>query len=173
MRARVSMPAAAALLALALGAAPARSDALPADHDVKAALLFNFLKFVEWPEARGPLALCIFGETPVLAAAAALDGRSVGGRAVSVRRASEATRCDVALVPDSAPAAERLATRLAAQGALVVGDGGGLAARGAHLGFYVEEQHVRFEANVRAIRRDGLRVSSKLLRLARIVGGST
>lgn len=147
----------------------------PPDHDVKAALLFNFLKFVDWGAGSGPLEVCVVGETRVLEAANALQGRTVAGRAVTVRRAvsGELRTCRAAfLAPTEDPRLEELIEQLARAGSLVVGDGPEFAARGAHLNFYVMDDHVRFEANVRAIRRDRIQVSSKLLRLARIVDGS-
>lgn len=163
---------AAAALALALPLRPTAGER-PPDSDVKAALVFNFLKFVEWSGPAEPIEVCVIGETRVVDALSALAGRSIAGRTVTVRRAEaddELGSCRVAfLAPSEDVRVETLSMELARARVLVIGDGPAFAARGAHLNFYVVDDRVRFEANVSAMRRDGIAVSSKLLRLARIV----
>lgn len=162
---------AAAALAIAIPLRPIAGER-PPDSDVKAALVFNFLKFVEWGDTAKPLEVCVIGETRVLQALSALAGRSIAGRKVTVRHAvaDELRGCRVAfLAPSEDVRVETLSMELARERVLVIGDGPAFAARGAHLNFYVVEDRVRFEANVGAMRRDGIAVSSKLLRLARIV----
>jgi hypothetical protein len=169
---RALLHACAAVLVLA-GAGAARAAELPADHDVKAALLFKFLQFVEWPAPKPRVQLCVVGRTPIYESAVALRARSAPPVTVRRAAASDLGGCDVVLVAASEHwRVETLAAELGPAGVLVVGDGPQFAARGAHLNFYVEADRVRFEANVRAIRRDPVHVSSKLLRLARLVEGA-
>ena len=99
--------------------------------------------------------------------------KTVGGRRIVVRRfrsAQEYTPCHILFVSSSET--ERLEEALAkAKGshALVVGDTTGFARSGAAVNFVIVRRKVRFEINPDAAKRAGLKISSKLLRLAIIV----
>jgi hypothetical protein len=168
----------AAALALALAAAPARAAPRPDDLQVKAAMLLNLLKFVEWPRAAAAeLRVCAL-RVPVLSAAVDAAARVGGpaGRSIAVRderREADLATCDVVILgPDSDDAVEPLAGRLGEAGVLTVAETEGFAARGVMVNFVLDAGRVRFEVNLEAVRRARLRLSSKLLRLARVVGGA-
>lgn len=174
-------PSAAGLLAGWLAATCLAGVAVPArgqtgEYDVKAAFLFNFTKFVEWPpaafaDADQPLSLCVLGRDPF---GGILDdmvrGESVGGRRLVVRRLernADLRPCHVLFVAGSEGArAARILAPLKDGHVLTVGESTGFLEAGGLLRFVLVETRVRFEINRQAIDRSPLMLSSKLLRLA-------
>jgi hypothetical protein len=163
------------LLLLALPAAA--QEAQPLEYELKAAFLFNFVKFVEWPPeafagARSPLTICVYGQDPF---GASLDGvvrgESLGERSLLVQRPEtldDLRDCHVLFVSRSER--QRMPEVLArVEGApvLTVGDTDGFLRAGGMINFVLEENKVRFLINQEAAERSGLRISSKLLRLAK------
>lgn len=140
---------------------------------LKAAFLLNFAKFVEWPgDATQPLTLCVFEDAAVEDALAELvNGGPVGGRPVVLAKGSRALRtCHLLYVGGVDPA--RIAATLDEAKAgpiLTVGDGDRFVRRGGMIGFFVEDGRMRFAINPDTAQRAGLRLSSRLLSLARIV----
>ena len=172
------LPLAAALLAVA--AAGPVAAVTPTEHQVKAAFLYNFANFVEWPAdalgpAGAPIKVCVVGADPF---GGALDdafrGQSVHGRRAEIVRGPSLTalgRCHILFLPQ---AEERrwlaLVKELHGAPTLTVADGPPLARQGGMVNFIIEAKRVRFEINKVAAEQAGLRISSKLLSLARVVG---
>lgn len=161
-------------LALAgLACAPfAWSDELP-EYRLKAAFLYNFAAFTEWPaEVGGTLNLCIYGTDPFGTEMDPLTGKTVGTRSVAVQRKATLDSlkgCQMVFVSGAAAAAGQLPRVLeAVQGlpVLTVADSAGAARQGAALNMNVVLGRVTFEANLEAARNARLNLSSKLLRLA-------
>ena len=149
------------------------------DHQVKAAFVLNFLKFVTWPSGEGsqqPIDVAIVGDDALAKAIERASVRQqIGGRAVAVR-VVHSTR-ELGRTPDllfiAASEKARLSVLLRqveGRPVLTVGDGAGYGTAGVVLNFYVSDTRIRFEANTTAAARAGLQISSHLLRLARIVG---
>ncbi len=157
-------------------AAPGQ-DGAPTEYQVKAAFLYNFGKFVEWPPGALPadsFAICVLGEDPFGPELDRLiEGKSVHGKKLGAHRlgrAEEAGKCQVLFV--SASENGRLAHILASvrgRSVLTVGDTEGFAHRGGIINFRLVENKVRFEINLDAAERAGLTVSSQLLKLAKII----
>lgn len=174
----------AAALVLAAGwAGSASAQLAPADeHVLKAAFVYSFAKFTDWPEAlwgrSNKLRLCIAGSTDGFAqAVAALDSKPpIRERQVEVRtvtRPDEAAACHVLVVAGRQKSSE-LTRSVRNAPVLTVGDGDAFATSGGIIGLYVDGEKVRFEVNQDAAQRAGLKLSSQLLRLARLVrDGST
>jgi uncharacterized protein DUF4154 len=148
--------------------------------EVKAAFLLNFLKFVEWPPNRladpaAPYVIAVIGEDALGATlVGATSGKTVGTRPVQVQiaaRTSEALNAHLVFIAASEqrqlPAILR---ELEGRGVLTVGDTPGFAESGVVLNLVTQDHRVRFEANTGAAARARLRLSSHLLRIARIVG---
>jgi hypothetical protein len=146
----------------------------PSEYQVKAVFLYNFAKFVEWPEqdvADGRLLLCIFGADPFgQDIDTSIDGKTVRGKRLTVTRmgvGDELRRCQILFVP----AAELIQwplifEELRGAPVLTVGEGDGFAARGGMINFLIEDRKVRFEINPTASQVAGVRISSQLLKLA-------
>lgn len=164
-----------AALALALAAGAARASDRQDPHDVEAAMLVNLVKFVSWPggtRPAGDLRVCAVGAPRLAAALSALALRGVPVEVVEVRSPAGAARCHVAILGRALDDdLEDAAERLGAARVLTVAAQPDAARRGVHVNFVLEGGRVRFEVNLGAVRRAGLEISSKLLRLARVVEG--
>ncbi len=146
------------------------------EYKVKAAFLLNFGKYVEWPESAlgSDLGICVFGRDPFgRALDDTLDGRTVASRPVKARRVTDVEElggCHILFV--SRAGESRLEDIVAAVGdtpVLIVGEQDRFARDGGMINFIEVDKKVRFEINEAAARRAGLKISSKLLRLAKIV----
>jgi hypothetical protein len=172
---RSSKQALAAWLGVAATCLSAHA-APPTEHEVKAAFIHNIARFVEWPASvatRGTLRLCVLGQGALGEAVTVLQGKRVGSRVWAVRPAPDRAdpgACDVLVIEASETGSlPRLLDTLGHQPVLTVGDTEGYGQRGVMINFYLEQSRVRFEINLAAARRAGFRISSQLLKLARIV----
>lgn len=169
----------AAAFAAAVTPREARAQARQASPaEVKAVFLFNFAKFVEWPpevfaDTATPVTLGVLGQDLVAELLeVVVAGETVGGRALSVRRFAgldDLKPCHVLYLP---PSSRRDLTaaldRLAGSRTLTVGEENlRFTKKGGMIGFILEGGQVRFDINQKAAEAAGLRVSSRLLRLAR------
>ena len=164
--------------ALACGFGPRADAAERPEHEVKAAFLYNFGKYVRWPKdasgADDTFVIAILGADPF---GAALDdivrGNRIDNRPVTVRRVSkvgELEGCEVLYI--SASEAPRLRSILAAlpqAPILTVSDVPQFVERGGMIGLVMANRRVQFEVNAEAAERAGLMLGSQLMRLARTV----
>ena len=166
-------------LVVRLITAPAASHGDPAaasDVAVKAAFLYNFAKFTEWPAlaSGAPILVCVVGDDAV--AAALIDtvhGQNISGHALEVSRPRDSViwrACHLLFIADAE-------IRRSADGldgikmlpVLTVSDGKGFCDAGGIIELYVEAGRMRFAINVDAADGSGLHLSSRLLGLARVV----
>jgi hypothetical protein len=158
------------LLLLLPGVVRAEEPSL--EYKVKAAYLYNFVKFVAWPPraASGPLVLCVAGRNPFGDALSdTVQGESVDGRPIVVRIILEPDPgCHVVFVPNGAAAPAYLR---AARGVpvLTVGETPDFLMQGGVIDFVVDGGKVRFDINTEAASRAELKISSRLLQVARKV----
>ena len=169
------------IIAISFGAiaSPALAQAPANEAQVKAAFVYNFLKFIEWPSNTfvGPqdslIVGIIGGGTTANATARLLAGKLVSGRPIGIRRleAGDAIGAFHAIfIGELEPrSAERALNAVEADAILSIGEDPGFVHRGGIIGLLVEGQRVRFEINADAAERASLKISSKLLALARIV----
>ena len=161
---------AAAFVVITAATAQTQAPGDPYEYELKAAYLYNFVKFIEWPAATraGALTICTAGADPF---AGSLDqivrGDTVNGRPIATRTIpSPQTGCDVVFVPRGVAPGEFLrATRTAP--VLTVGESPDFIAQGGIINFVRDAGTVRFEIDQGAARRANLQISSRLLRLAR------
>lgn len=172
-----------ALLTLLLLAARLAHAQLPAgagEAELKAAILFNFAVFTEWPAdtlpASAPLRLCVFQSNALLSALGSLQEKQVNGHRLTVRTlpaapaAAQLAACHL-LVLD-AQDRERwalLKQELATSSVLTVADDRIIGSSGAMISFGIDNRHVGFDVDLVPVRQARLALSSKLLRLARSV----
>jgi hypothetical protein len=152
------------------------------EYQVKAVFLYNFAKFVDWPpdpstDGHSPIVLGIIGEDPFGdLLEKTVQGKTVNGRGLVVRRPrreSEARACQIIFVSSSEKKRLRpLLDSLKGASVLTVGESDGFAQLGGIINFTLEDNKVHFEVNVAAADRAGLKISSKLLSLAKIVRDS-
>ncbi len=160
------------------GSIPARAES-PTEYEVKAAFLFNFVKFVEWPPTppaspKDPFTICTLGEDRFRGVLDRIvEGKAWNGHPLLVRRLKtpqEARACQILFISSSERAGiSRIFESLRGASVLTVGETEGFAQGGGMINFTLEEDRVRFEINVDAARAAGLKISSRLLSLAKIV----
>jgi hypothetical protein len=151
------------------------------EYQVKAAFLYNFAKFVEWPpesfkSAKDPVLVCVFGHNPFgNGLEEVIRGKTIEGRTFAFRQVSnaeQASACQILFVSSSDGRRFRtLAGSLKSAGILTVGESDGFALNGGVINFKLEDGRVRFQINVGAAEHARLHISSKLLGLAQIVKG--
>jgi hypothetical protein len=177
LRRRVAALAAVALTCVVMQPARTKAQGVSAPA-LKAAFLFNFAKFAEWPsEAMAPgmpLTLCVFGDEAVGDALAdILKNRPADSGTLSVRRLrddSTARSCHVLyLAGMDMKRAISVVETVKGLPVLTVSDVGDFARTGGIAEFFEEGGKMRFAINTRAVERAHLRLSSRLLSLAKIV----
>ena len=152
--------------------------AVSKEYEVKAAFLFNFASFANWPDsafesADAPFRVCVTGQDPFGAILdETLRGENVGSHPLIAVRAptlEEMGRCHILFVPrqiaDPAPI-----LHAASRGAvLTVGEADGFLRTGGVLQFVIDEGRVRFDINTAPARKAGVSLTSRLLQVARVV----
>ena len=161
------------LTSLAIGETAAQAPAT-SEYQVKAAYLYNFGRFVQWPApgaAGEPFTICVLGDDPfgpILDKT--LDGAAIGGSAVVARRIGgpgEAGSCHILFISTSeAPQLGETLTRLEKTSVLTVSDLPDFVQRGGVIQFVHAGNRVRFEINLTRAQNAGLVLSSDLLKVA-------
>jgi len=149
------------------------------EYKLKAAILYHLTQFVEWPDSaypdpHAPINLCIIGQDMFAnSIISAIPKENDSGRPVLVRHiqsAAEIQGCHILYISSSErKTAAHIFSALNGASILTVGEMTQFAAHGGIIQFSLEDQRVRFDINVDAAARAGLRISSKLLALAQIV----
>lgn len=161
----------------------AATAATTPEYDLKAAFLFHFVRFVEWPadafpKSDTPFTIGILGEDPF---GGSLDeivaNERVGERPLVVRRLhglEHVAGCQILFVcPSEVDRIEHVIGRLRSSSVLTVGDTGDFAARGGVIGFVAVRNRLRLQVNLAAAEAARLTISSKVLRQAELVGPKT
>lgn len=172
-----------AVAVLFIGALRVQAEAADTEHQVKAAFLFNFAQFIDWPpnaftNTNAPICIGILGTDPF---GESLDetvrDETIHGRTLVVRRSrkiEDLKDCQMIFVCRSEKKnLDEIFAALKGKPVLTVGETEGFAERGGGINFYRDGNKVRFEINPAVTRQNGLRVSSELLSLGRIVKSET
>lgn len=148
----------------------------PTAYEVKAAYLYNFGKFVEWPAKvtagnNEPFMICVLGKDPFgTSLDATIAGEAIGGKSVLAKRISnpqEALNCRVLFISSSEDAQlKNILATLEKTSVLTVSDMSQFTRRGGMIQFVDEANRVRFEVNLTVAERAGLTLSSQLLKVA-------
>ena len=149
------------------------------EYEVKAAFLYNFAKFVEWPnnvspDPNAPMVIGILGKDPFGGELdRAIEGRSVNGHRLAIKRFStlEAYQyCHILFVSSSERNnLARILAHIGNSSVLTVSETERFAQIGGIINFTTIENRIRFEINRAAAERVGLKISSRLLSLGRVV----
>jgi hypothetical protein len=186
-RSRLRALARTALVVLACGlgiitAVPARAQTLD-EYTAKALFLVRFMQFGEWPETafpgrEAPFVLCIAGRDPFGAALAPHEGKPLPrqNRPLRVRRgvaADDLAGCHMLFVAESEERRMSVYVRAAGDApVLLVSDIEGFPEAGGAIGLYIVDSRPKFDVNVAAAGRGGIRIPSQVLNLARNVVGA-
>lgn len=158
--------------------AAAADETAPTEHEVKAAFLYNFGKFVVWPDAafkvEGVLVIGVLGDDPIIdVLERTVRDKQVQDRRIDVKRlrsAREAPGCQILFI--SASERERVGDilqRLDRSSVLTVSDMSDFAENGGMISLLLEQKKVRFTVNLSVVEQAGLKMSSQLLKLAKRV----
>ena len=173
--------ATAAILAFLGSGLPRAQPGPPAsfEHEVKASFVYTVAKFVDWPaDAFGgpetPLIFAVLGEDPIEEQLEhTVEGKSVAGHPIEVIRLKDVNDpqpCHVLFVSLSeAVHEEEVIARRRGSSVLTVGESERFAQRGGVMQLTLDQNMVRFEVNVDAAQRAHLQISSKILKLGKIV----
>jgi uncharacterized protein DUF4154 len=170
-----------AAICLTAALAPAAVDDPPSEYEVKGAFLFHFARLTEWPAAAmpegEPFVIAILGQDPFgTALDRMLESQTAHGRPLQVHRSATVAdlpeRPHIVFIGSSEqPSLAAILSRFKGQPVLTVGEMDGFGEKGGIVNFVVTaEGRVRFEVNVREADASGLKLSSQVLKLARIVG---
>lgn len=154
-----------------VNAAPPTSGA---EHKIKAGMLYNFLKYTNWPstDAAKPMQICLFGPDVFDRSLAALEGRSVHLRSISVRPQTSpevaAAQCHLVFVSDIArwPALRKAIT---GQRVLTVSNAPGFLQQGGMFSFGRADGHIITALNMDALEATNLSVEPRMLKLVKLV----
>lgn len=155
--------------------APVSAHALPKEYEVKAAFLYNFAQFVEWPAssmpAGSPFKLCVLGNDPFgKTIDSVLQGETVRARPIEILRIDDTEtvgQCNMLFVGSSySNQLDQLLEQVKHRPILTVSDMGDFAFNGGIIHFVPQQRKIRFIINPEAAQKAGLKISSQLLKLA-------
>ena len=155
------------------------ASAASGEYATKAAFLYNFARFIEWPESAfasqdAPLVVGVIGENPFGDTLDKLRTQTIKNRKIEVKhftQLAELTACHVLFISDSEEMRQtQILDALQGTSTLTIGDHlRQFGARGGMINFMLFQDTIRFTINVGAARRAGLEMSSQLLKLAAVV----
>lgn len=152
------------------------------EYTLKAAFLFNFTRFVQWPDsafetADSPFRICVVGTDPFGPRLDALQQREVGERRIAIERPKETAalwRCQITYLGDDVPAPLRVVLRKGDSGqTLTVSSDARFAREGGMIALVTTSGRVRLHVNLDSLRKSKLQVSAKLLEVAERRYGET
>ncbi|ODT78148.1 hypothetical protein ABS71_02130 [bacterium SCN 62-11] len=140
------------------------------EYEIKAAFIYNFLRYIEWPSSKSAISVGIMGEDPFEGGLDQFQRKPLAGKSITVKTvksAKEARGLDVLFI--SSTEADKLDGTLAAlKGApvLTISDLPSFVDHGGQIGFTAERNRIRFIVNTDALAASDLKASSNLLKLA-------
>jgi hypothetical protein len=166
------------VIAVVTASLPCRADAPTREYLVKAAFIYNFTQFIEWPDAAfaskdAPFIVATLGADPFDGALEqAMAGKVVANRSVTVEHYSSVDglgACHLLFVPASQDGAlNALFAKLGTSPVLTIGESDAFSPAGGGIRFFLEDKKMRFEIDPDPINSSGIKVSAKLMKLARI-----
>ncbi|WKJ89654.1 YfiR family protein [Methylomonas montana] len=149
------------------------------EYKVKAAYLYNFTKFITWPEKASPtFNICIIGNDPFGKLLDPLESKTVLDKPIRLYRfesAKQAKDCDIVYFDNTDQRADLAIPGVLLIGslkkALTVSSQPFFAESGGMIGFALDDEKVKLHINLKALKQSGLNVSAKLLEVATLVEG--
>jgi len=145
------------------------------EYTIKAAFIYNFARFTEWPDESDELKVCVYGDDPFGPAIDKLSGERIKGRTIEVVRTksiNDVKSCHIAFM-NIIPPERRLFARALRdiQGAsvLTISDAEGVIDFGVMIGLRIDNDKVAFDVNHTVAKASNIGISAKLLRLAKVV----
>lgn len=158
------------LLAVAAISWVAASDSVPSnqEYQLKTAYLFHFAELAEWPES-APVNICLLGDSPLRDYLPVLEGWQIDNRVVHVSLGDNIDNCRILFLSDLHVLSKAVSEYARIRHVLLVSDVEDFARRGGMVQFTLRDNKLKLVVNLPAVRDAGLKLSSKLLRMAEIV----
>ena len=145
------------------------------DAQAKAGFLYNCAMFIDWPDGAvhgGEIIVGVAGDDAVVALIADMQGRKVNGRVLrvkAVRPNDDPHDLQILFLGDDVRAFAAILARVGDAPILTIGEQDDFTSKGGVVRLYTEQERLRFEINMTRAEKAGLRVSAKMLGLAKIV----
>lgn len=143
------------------------------ENKIKTAYLYNFTKFIEWPEKPGTtFNLCVIGATPLKPILASLENKSVLDKPIRIHyydSVHQLSNCHIAYFENSAASTSELLQVEQLSNTLTVSSQDRFAESGGMIGFVLEQEKIKLHINIQAIKQKTLLISAKLLEVAILV----
>lgn len=146
------------------------------EYLVKAAFIYNFVKFVEWPGVKAiskqsAIDICVMGESPLLAASSVFKAASTSKLALSLVPENDIKaaigHCHVLFISESeAGRMHDILAALKGSPVLTVSDTDGFAEKGGMIGFVMSDSKIKVVVNTKSVTQAGMRVDAQLLEIA-------
>ena len=166
------------LICYSIGISNSYADQKDKEYHIKAAFLLNFAKFMEWPshafsDTSTPLILCILGKDPFDKALKTIEDKIAKERRLVIKKAScieDMKECHILFISTSEKKnLSVILSKIKGLPILTVAETKNFCQSGGIVNFIVVKNKIRFEINVEAAKRIGLKISSKLLKLSKII----
>jgi hypothetical protein len=166
------------MAACLLSSVPVSAQTSPKEYEIKAAFIYRLTQFMEWPtnrfeSSKEPILLCIAGKDPFgQAIDTVLKDQKIGERDIHIKRMETAgssthTNCHLLFLGASlGTEAEKIVTNLQPHAILTIGEEEDFTRKGGHIRLYLQENKLRFEVNIAALERSGLKLHSQVMKLA-------
>jgi hypothetical protein len=150
--------------------AAAESDTINREFQLKTAYLFHIAELTEWPTS-GSVTICLQGDSPVRMYLPALNGQSINDQPVHINLESQIdiASCRILFISNTADLNSSLREQAKFRHILLVSDVDGFAFKGGMLQLALRENKIKIIINLSAVKQAGLKLSSKLLRMAEIL----
>ncbi len=149
------------------------------EYKVKAAFLYNFIKFIDWPTDRlgaddKSINVCLLGKDPFGPHLEPIQNRTAKGHAIRIVRLKDPTAdlstCRMLFTTThNMRDVKSIADKIKGQAILTVGEADGFASNGGMIGFVIRDGRIQLEINLERIKRENISVSAKLLEIGVIV----
>lgn len=152
--------------------------AAPLEYQVKAAFIYKFINFIEWPARAwrttgNTIVIGVFGESPILEALNSLPSKKIQGRYIKIKHIKnlqDLKSCHIVFIGTvKKPSMKNILDHLKGACVLTISDTKEFARMGGMINFFLDKEKIRFEMNPDAAKEAELKISSKILRLAKIV----
>jgi hypothetical protein len=145
------------------------------EYTIKAAFIYNFARFTEWPDDSDDLKVCIYGEDPFGPTIDSLNGEQIKGRTIQVirtRSIHDVRSCHIAflnIIPPERRLFARALRDIEGASVLTISDAEGVIDFGVMIGLRIDNDKVAFDVNHTVAKASNIGISAKLLRLAKVV----
>ncbi len=145
------------------------------EYTIKAAFIYNFARFTEWPDESNELRVCVYGEDPFGSSIDKINGKQSNGRTIKVirtRSIEEVKSCHIAflnIIPPERRLFARALQEIEGANVLTISDAKGVIDFGVMIGLKIDKNKVAFDVNHTITKASDIEISAKLLRLAKVV----